>query len=93
MMTFGDKVKKLREDAQLSQSALGRRMGICQVCIAKWENGESSLPTLRSLLMLAKVFNLSLSEFDNVRLPVDRRNGRSRRAVNKRPSKEAQKIG
>lgn len=56
---IGLRIKNAREHAQLSQAALGERIGYGYQMIGKWERGET-IPSLDSLLSLCDVFECEL---------------------------------
>ena len=49
---FGERLKFLREEKELTQKQLSEATGVAQSAIAFWENGKR-LPTLPSLIVLA----------------------------------------
>lgn len=51
--TFGQRLRRLREEAGLSQSALSRRIGITQPAISQLETGERENPSYGMLVQLA----------------------------------------
>ena len=58
-MTFGDRIKELRKEWNMSQMALSEATGISQSAIAKWELDKTE-PTASALIALAKFFNESV---------------------------------
>ena len=54
---IGQRIKRLRRERELSQSALALRMGLTQQAIAKWETGKSS-PDYHMLVKLAKALDV-----------------------------------
>ncbi len=57
-MTIKDRLKELRLEKGLSQSALAQQTGLSQSAIARWELGETE-PTASAVVILAKFFNES----------------------------------
>lgn len=57
-MTFNQRLKELREDAQLTQVRLAEQLGVVQQTVAKWEKGTAS-PDPETLVRLADVFGVS----------------------------------
>lgn len=53
--------KKMREKAGLSQTELGKKIGVRQSTIAMWENGEN-LPRASTLIKLAEILECSVDE-------------------------------
>ena len=58
-MTFNQQLKKLREDAELTQEELALRLNISRSAIAKWEQGKG-MPSLDLLKSLALFFHVSI---------------------------------
>jgi transcriptional regulator with XRE-family HTH domain len=56
---LGERLKRLREEARLSQEALAARSGISRVTIARLEAGEQD-PHYETLLALAQGLGLPL---------------------------------
>lgn len=59
--TIGKNVKFLREKLGLTQTELGKYLGVTRMQITRYENGENSIPTER-LSKLAHLF--SVDEYD-----------------------------
>ena len=57
-LTFGERVRNLREDADMSQTQLGIAIHTTQRKISYIERGISE-PTLEDIIALCKVFNVS----------------------------------
>ncbi len=55
---FGQKLKELRVDANLSQRKLGEILGVCNQTVSFWENGSRE-PDLNTLLVIANFFEVS----------------------------------
>ena len=63
---IGSKLLQLRKKAGLSQGEMADRLGVSRQAISKWECDES-LPDTENLIMIAKLFAISLDELvDNV---------------------------
>ena len=60
-MEFGKQIKKLRQEAQLSQEELAERIYVSRQTISKWESNLSS-PDIQSCKAMADVFGISLEE-------------------------------
>lgn len=58
---FGNRIYELRSKLNLSQSELGKLVGVSNKAVSKWELGASK-PTLNVLNKLATVFNVSINE-------------------------------
>ncbi len=54
-MTFGEKLKKLRIEKQLSQEDLANQLGVSRQAISKWEQ-DIALPDTNNLILIAKIF-------------------------------------
>ena len=81
---FGQRLKELREQADLTQNDLARRLGVEKQHISRWECGKN-LPGIDSLIRLSAVLGLSVSDIlsgllsskttfvavDEIRLPQD----------------------
>ncbi|GAA3704127.1 S24 family peptidase [Oceanisphaera sediminis] len=58
METAGERVKKLRKEAGLTQAELAKRIGVKAPAVTQWETGKTSLSG-ENLLKVAKVLNVS----------------------------------
>lgn len=58
-MRFGERLKELRIERNMSQMDLALATGISQSAIAKWELGKTE-PTATALILLAKFFDESV---------------------------------
>ncbi len=61
-MQFSEKIRFLRKKYRLSQAELGRRVGVSNRAVSKWENGEA-FPATDTLLSVATVFGVNLDFF------------------------------
>ena len=52
-----DRLRSLREEAGLSQGQLGKRLGISDRAVSKWENGLST-PSAKHMVMLCKILHI-----------------------------------
>ena len=59
MFDFGLRIRELRESRNMSQEALGRRVGRSKPVISSYEN-NIKLPPLDVLIDMSNVFNVSL---------------------------------
>jgi DNA-binding XRE family transcriptional regulator len=48
MKSFADKLKELRNELELTQYGLARKLGVTQACVSHWENGLQ-LPNLKRI--------------------------------------------
>ena len=58
-MEFGDKVKKLRTDRGLNQTALAERLGVRKSIISAYES-QMRMPSLEMLVKVALEFSVSV---------------------------------
>lgn len=55
---FGDRIKKARQDAKLSQQVVAELVGVSQPSFSEWERDISN-PSVDSLVVLANVLGVS----------------------------------
>ncbi|MFR1812078.1 MAG: helix-turn-helix domain-containing protein [Terrisporobacter sp.] len=60
-MNFGENLKKLRKEKQLSQESLAEKLNISRQAVSKWES-NSSYPDMNNLIQLKDIFNVTLDE-------------------------------
>lgn len=60
-MMIADNIKRLRENAGLSQAALARRLGVTRASVNAWEM-ELSAPTAQYLIALAQLFHTTTDD-------------------------------
>ena len=60
-MTFGEKLKKLRTEAHLTQDELAENLFVSRTAISKWES-DRGYPNIESLKSIAKFFSVTLDE-------------------------------
>ncbi|MCH5163696.1 MAG: InlB B-repeat-containing protein [Clostridiales bacterium] len=58
METLGEKIRNLREAANLSQEELGYRLGVTRQAVSLWET-DSLTPKLSNIIALCEIFNVS----------------------------------
>lgn len=58
-MTFGQKIKKLRSDANLTQKELAEKMNVTFQTVSKWES-DLNEPDISTIKELSKIFNCSI---------------------------------
>lgn len=66
---FKEKLKELRMKENLTQAELAERIFVSRSAVAKWEQGRG-LPSLESLELLCKTFNVSEDELLDKREPI-----------------------
>ncbi|WP_052404868.1 helix-turn-helix domain-containing protein [Bacillus rubiinfantis] len=58
-MTLGEKIKKLRKQAELSQEQLAEKLSVSRQAITKWEN-DKGIPDIHNLQCIAQLFDVSI---------------------------------
>ena len=58
MINFGNRLKKLRTQNNMSQAQLGDRLGLSKSLISAYENGIR-MPSYESLISLSRLFKVS----------------------------------
>lgn len=58
-MTFGEKLKKLRKEAGLSQEELSYQLDVSRQAVSKWER-DNGYPETEKIVRMGKLFNVSL---------------------------------
>jgi transcriptional regulator with XRE-family HTH domain len=58
-MTFGEKLKRLREDAGLTQARLADKLSVSRQAVTKWES-DKGLPDIENLKRLAALLDTSV---------------------------------
>ena len=58
-MTFGEKLKELRQRKKISQGQLAEKLYVSRQAVTKWENG-TGMPDVENLIAIAALFNESL---------------------------------
>ena len=61
-MTFGEKIKKIREEKGISQRILGEKLGVKQQTIAQYEKAKN-VPKYETLQKIANALEVSLLDF------------------------------
>jgi len=65
-----NRLAELRKKSGLSQEELADKLGLSRQAVSKWERAESS-PDTDNLILLAKLYNVSLDELLKTDKPVD----------------------
>lgn len=63
-MLFGENLKKLRKENNLSQDELAEKVRVSRQSVSKWENGDS-YPEMNNILELCKIFNCKINDLVN----------------------------
>jgi len=58
-MTFGSKLKSLRQEFQLTQNQLAKKLDISKSNISKYES-DTIEPNMKTLVLISKYFNVSI---------------------------------
>lgn len=61
-MNFGENLKKIREEKNLSQQELAKKLEVAQSTVAMWEASQRT-PKLSELNRLARVLNITINRF------------------------------
>jgi len=59
---FAEKIIMLRKSLGLNQSEFGKRLGVTNRAVSKWEN-ELSMPSIESIYKICKLYNVNLDYF------------------------------
>ena len=60
-MEFGDKIKDLRKQNNLTQEKFAIRLNVTRQAVSNWEN-DRNLPDLEMLILISSIFHVSLDE-------------------------------
>lgn len=60
-MTFGEKLRTLRKQADMSQEKLAEKLGVSRQAITKWET-EAGIPEVENIMAISALFGVSLDE-------------------------------
>lgn len=67
-MTLGQRIQELRKQNNLSQEALGDRLGVSRQAISRWEM-DGAVPEVDKLIAMSRLFGVSLNELLGVEEP------------------------
>lgn len=59
-MKFGENLKKIRKEKNMSQEQLAEKVNVSRQSVSKWETGES-YPEMNNILELCKIFNCNIN--------------------------------
>ncbi len=76
-MTIGEKIMKLRTDADISQEALAERLGVSRQSISKWEI-DQAIPQIDKVLLLCEFFQISADELLRSEMKLSLKNANKR---------------
>jgi len=57
-MTFGEKLQKLRQKADMSQDALAERLDVSRQAVSRWERDET-MPETDKVVAMADLFGVT----------------------------------
>ena len=60
-MTFGEKLKQLRKDNNLTQEDLAEKIFVTRTAVSKWET-DKALPAIDSLKLLSELFHVGIDD-------------------------------
>ena len=63
-MSFGNNIKRLRKDLNMSQEQLAEKLNVSRQSVSKWES-DISYPEMDKMLQLCKLFNVNIDELLN----------------------------
>jgi len=61
-INFAEKISSLRNSLGLTQEEFGKRLGVTNRAVSKWEN-EISLPSIESIYKISKLYNVNVEYF------------------------------
>ncbi|CZR99055.1 MULTISPECIES: helix-turn-helix domain-containing protein [unclassified Clostridioides] len=60
-MNFGENLKRLRKERNLSQEQLSEMLNVSRQAISKWESNKT-YPDIENLILLRNIFNIALDD-------------------------------
>ena len=60
-MKFGENLKLIRKNKNMSQEELAEKVNVTRQSVSKWENGEA-YPEMNNILELCKIFNCKIND-------------------------------
>ena len=73
-MTLGQRIQELRKGHNLSQEALGEKLGVSRQAISRWEM-DGAVPEVDKLIAMGKLFGVSLNDLLQVEGPPQQPDG------------------
>ena len=67
-MTLGQRIQELRKQKELSQEALGEKLGVSRQAVSRWEM-DGAVPEVDKLIAMARLFGVSLNQLLDVEEP------------------------
>ena len=59
-MKFGENLKQIRKDKNISQEELAEKLGVARQSISKWETGEN-YPSMQNIICLCDIFKCKIN--------------------------------
>lgn len=60
-MTFADKLRTIRKQADMSQEKLAEKLGVSRQAITKWET-DMGIPDIENIMAISSLFDISIDE-------------------------------
>ncbi len=60
-MTLGQRIQELRKQHNLSQEALGEKLGVSRQAISRWEM-DGAVPEVDKLIAMSRLFHLTVGQ-------------------------------
>ena len=60
-MKFGDNLKRIRREKNISQEDLADKLGVSRQSVSKWENGEN-YPSMQNIMCLCTIFKCKMND-------------------------------
>lgn len=61
ILNFGENLKRLRKERNLSQEQLSEMLNVSRQAISKWESNKT-YPDIENLMLLRNIFNTTLDD-------------------------------
>jgi len=79
-MTIGERIKNLRQAAEMSQEQLASRLYVSRQCVSKWER-DAAAPCVYSVVRISEIFGVTTDFLLKNELPLGNFGGLERRRV------------
>ena len=60
MSSFGERLKRLRKERDVTQATLAEYLGVVSSAVGKYETIENSYPSVEALIKISEFFNVSI---------------------------------
>ena len=67
-MTLGQRIQELRKQSNLSQEALGEKLGVSRQAVSRWEM-DGAVPEVNKLIAMGRLFGVDLNDLLQVAQP------------------------